>query len=81
SVPFYVICTSEKFLPAGYVPPAEPPKAASELAVNPQEPIRVENFYFDHTPLERVTGFITESGVLSSDQVRQRLSAQRLPAK
>ena len=65
SVPFYVICTSEKMLPADYTLPDEPPKPAAELGVAPEEPIRAENLYFDRTPLERVTGFVTEDGVVS----------------
>ena len=64
-VPFYVICTSEKVLPANYALPDELPKPAAELGVAPEEPIRTENLYFDCTPLDGVTGIITEDGMVS----------------
>ncbi len=74
---FYALCGSEKFLPAGYEPPPEPPKPPAEIAP-PVPNVSIENFYFDRTPLELVTGVVTEDGVLGREELRQCLAGRRL---
>jgi eIF-2B alpha/beta/delta-like uncharacterized protein len=77
-VPFYVLCGTEKFVPAGYTLPEESLKDPQE--VWPDHPQRVEviNRYFDLTPLEYLTGIMTEEGVLSPTEVREIISKRRL---
>jgi len=79
-VPFYALCGTEKFLPLGYTPPEESPKDPQE--VWPDHPQRVEviNRYFDLTPLEYLTGIVTEEGMLSPTEVREIISERRLHA-
>lgn len=69
---FYVLCASDKILPAGYALPAEPPKPVSEITAESSPNVTVENFYFDLTPLDLVTGVVTEEGILAPEQLRQR---------
>ena len=33
--------------------------------------LQVENYYFDRTPLDRLTGLVTEAGVQTLDQIRR----------
>jgi len=77
-VPFYVLCGTEKFLPLDYTLPEESPKDSQE--VWPDHPQRVEviNRYFDLTPLEYLTGIVTEEGMLSPTEVREIISKRRL---
>ncbi|MFQ6001079.1 MAG: translation initiation factor eIF-2B [Anaerolineae bacterium] len=77
-VPFYVLCGTDKFVPAGYALPEEGPKDPQE--VWPDHPQRVEviNRYFDLTPLEYLTGIVTEEGMLSPTEVREIISRRRL---
>jgi len=77
-VPFYLLCGTEKFLPLDYTLPGESPKDSQE--VWPEHPQRVEviNCYFDFTPLEYLTGIVTEEGMLSPIEVRGIISQRRL---
>jgi translation initiation factor eIF-2B subunit delta len=63
NVPLYALCGSEKFLPDSYVPPREPPKDPRQVLERELPGIRVENYYFESTPLEWFAGLVTEDGV------------------
>ncbi|MCB0223280.1 MAG: translation initiation factor eIF-2B [Anaerolineae bacterium] len=65
NVDFYGLCGSEKFLPESYALPTEPLKDPGEILAEPADNVTVLNYYFDHTPLDYVSGLITERGVLS----------------
>lgn len=77
-IPFYALCGTEKFLPLGYTLPEESPKGSQE--VWPDHPQRVEviNRYFDLTPLDYLTGIVTEEGMLSPTEVRGIINKRRL---
>ena len=62
-VPMYALCGSQKFLPGGYELPPEPPKDPREILNEPAENVSVRNYYFDLTPLDRLTGLVTEAGI------------------
>jgi len=74
-VPVYALCSFDKFLPAGYHAPPEPPKKPNEVLEDPIPSVTAANYYFDLTPLEHLTGIITEEGVLSAADLRRRLAA------
>ena len=61
-LPFYVACSSLKIAPAGFVPTVERPRPASEIVPGEIPGCRVRNYYFDTTPLELLTGVVTENG-------------------
>jgi len=71
-IPFYVLCETLKFDPrlkSGQVDleEKEPSEVVEPGRLPPQ--VRVKNPYFDITPLELVTGIITENGLLLPKEV------------
>ena len=77
NIDFYGLGGSEKFLPDHYPLPAEPPKDPGEILPEPADNVTVLNYYFDRTPLDFVSGLITEQGLLSPsalDQVFEKLA-------
>lgn len=76
--PCYVLCGTEKLLPAGYTPPPEPPKPPFEVVTEAPAGVAVENFYFEATPLDLFTGLVTEAGLLTPSEVVSLLQARRV---
>jgi len=72
-IPLYVLCGSEKFIPAAFVV-IEKNKPAEELLPEPAANVAVRNVYFDTTPLDRITGVISEEGILRVAEIRKTLS-------
>ena len=72
-VPFYVLCSSDKFLPASYSPPPEAPKNPAEILDRELPQVTAVNYYFDLTPLSCVSGVVTESGILAPDELKRIL--------
>jgi translation initiation factor eIF-2B subunit delta len=73
-VPFYVLCSSDKFLPASYSPPPEAPKDPDEILDRGLPQVTAVNYYFDLTPLSCVSGIVTESGILAPDELKRILA-------
>jgi translation initiation factor eIF-2B subunit delta len=69
-VPFYALCSSDKFLPASYSPPPETPKSAAEILDRELPHVTAINYYFDLTPLACASAVVTENGVLPPDQLK-----------
>jgi translation initiation factor eIF-2B subunit delta len=78
SVPFYALCSTEKFLPADYpyfhIGEQDPQEV---WPGHPQE-VKVLNLYFDVTPLEYVSGVVTENGILSRAGLEEVLGRLRV---
>jgi len=74
SVPFYVLCSSDKFLPASYSPPPEGPKNPAEILDRELPHVTAINYYFDLTPLSCVSGVVTEGGILAPDELKRMLA-------
>jgi translation initiation factor 2B subunit (eIF-2B alpha/beta/delta family) len=77
--PFYTFCGSEKFLPPGF----RPIDSAEWLleggrAGNPPSEITLGNIPYDFTPLELLSGIVTEQGILPVAAVEAWLAATRL---
>jgi len=72
SIPFYVLCETLKFDPrvsGGEVDLEEKePSEVIEPGRLPPE-VRVKNPHFDITPLELITGVVTENGLLTPEEV------------
>lgn len=77
-VPVYALCGSEKFLPPGYTPPAQPSWPAPQVWAEAPAGITIKNYYFDTTPLPLLKGIVTEKGVLTSEGVEAWLATTRL---
>ena len=75
-VPVYCLAGSEKFLPAGGEAGIEEKDPAEIVAA--EKNLRGFNIYFDQTPLELVTKFFSEDGVLTPAGVLGKLSAVSL---
>jgi translation initiation factor 2B subunit (eIF-2B alpha/beta/delta family) len=77
-VPLYALCGTEKLLPGGY--PYFEIEAKDPEEVWPGFPPAVEvlNYYFEVTPLEYVSGLITERGRLTQAKVGEMLGGLRI---
>jgi translation initiation factor 2B subunit (eIF-2B alpha/beta/delta family) len=73
SVPVYVLCGSDKFLPASYEPPPEEPKNPKEILDHQLPHVAVLNYYFDLTPLTYVSGIVTEEGILAPAALQEKM--------
>ncbi len=77
--PFYIAASLDKLLPPSLVPllriPDRPP---GEIYEARHEALQVRNRYFEFTPLDMITGVITESGLWSRRKVRSAF--QKAPA-
>jgi len=78
-VPFYVLASTEKFLPLPFshalrIEKRDPKEITEETIPHGV----VENFYFDSTPLDLITGVVTQEGMISEKEVRQRLEGIRI---
>jgi translation initiation factor eIF-2B subunit delta len=72
-VPFYTLCGTEKFLPTGYPYLRIEPQDPQEVWPDPPQGVEVVNLYFDVTPLEYLTGVVTEQGILSVSELVKAL--------
>ena len=78
-IPFYVLCETLKFDPrlkSGEVDleEKEPSEVVEPGRLPPQ--VRVKNPYFDITPLELVTGVVTENGLFTPEEVISYMKKQ-----
>ncbi|MCB0211580.1 MAG: hypothetical protein KDJ52_19745 [Anaerolineae bacterium] len=63
-VDFYALGGIEKFLPEAYALPPEPPKNPAEIVAETMANVTILNLYFDHTPIDSITGIITADTIL-----------------
>lgn len=77
-VPMYTLCSSHKFLPPGYIPPHQSNRPPDQVWHAPPAGVRIENYYFDRTPLNNVTGIVTERGVLPAEVIEGWLASVQL---
>jgi translation initiation factor 2B subunit (eIF-2B alpha/beta/delta family) len=77
-VPFYTLCSTEKFLPAAARLKPETARDGREVLDRPLVNVVPANYYFDTTPLDLVAGIVTEEGVLAPEAVLERLRAMRV---
>jgi len=78
SVPLYVVATTHRFLPATVPLSYQEVKNPRELVGERSKNLGAINLYFDHTPLELLTGCITEQGLLSREALRGILTTWRV---
>ncbi|HEX5689290.1 MAG TPA: translation initiation factor eIF-2B [Roseiflexaceae bacterium] len=78
SLPFYTLCGGEKFLPPGYCTPKQPQSPAEEVWEAPARGVTISNYYFEWTPLEELSGIVTEQGTLPVAAVEGWLAAIKL---
>jgi translation initiation factor eIF-2B subunit delta len=74
-VPFYVLAGTEKFLPFPLRIEERDPREVSQEAI-PRG--RVQNRYFDCTPLDLITGVVTQEGVMKGKEIRTHLEGMKM---
>lgn len=79
-VPIHVLASSDKFLPAGYRLPPEPPHDPREILEEETPRVTVRNLYFEIVPLDWFTAVVSEEGSLPPGEVRARLQRAAYPA-
>lgn len=77
----YIACESSKFLSHKLVQKNETPRNPNEVWENPPSEVTIENYYFDNTSLEILTGVITEKGILTPSEIDGKIGAQKLSTK
>jgi translation initiation factor eIF-2B subunit delta len=77
-VPFYALCGSEKLLPEGS--PYFEVQARDPEEVWPGSPQAVEvlNYYFEVTPLEYLSGLVTEKGLITPGELWEMLGGLKI---
>jgi translation initiation factor eIF-2B subunit delta len=78
-VPFYVLAGKEKYLPSPFsyalrIDKQDPKEVIEEAIINGV----VENFYFDLTPLNLISGVVTQDGVMSGQEVQESLDKMEI---
>ena len=79
SVSVYVLAGTEKFLPAFLaqalrIEEKDPEEVTQEAIPHS----RVENRYFDYTPLDLITAVVTQDGVIAGEEVQKRLNGMKI---
>lgn len=77
-VPFYALCGTEKFLPPDYPHFRIEPKDPQEVWPGHPEEVKVLNLYFDVTPLDYVSGMVTERGLLAGGELDKILEQLKI---
>lgn len=77
-VPFYALCGSQKFLPPGFEPPLTLDWPQADQWPNIAAGPNLHGRYFDTTPLELLSGVVTEQGILPVAMIEAWLAATRL---
>jgi translation initiation factor eIF-2B subunit delta len=79
NVPFYALAGTEKFLPSPFAQALrieeKDPKEITQEAI-PHS--RMENRYFDITPMNLITSIVTQEGVFTGEEVQKRLESMRI---
>ena len=76
--PFYTICGSEKFLPPGFHPVDAAEWLIEQRVDALPDKLRLANLPFDFTPLELLSGIVTEQGILPIATIEAWLAATQL---
>ena len=76
--PTYSLCSTIKFIPENYTLKLDQQKNPEELLINKLTNVTPVNYYFDLTPLEYLTGFITENEIINSLDIKNKISHLQL---
>lgn len=75
---FYGLCGSEKLLPAGYPYFEIEARHPEEVWPGHPEGVTVLNYYFEVTPLEYLSGLVTERGLLLREELEEMLEQLKI---
>jgi len=74
-IDFYTLCSTEKILPFNHKSKSEKQKNPAEISKKLLTNVNIVNYYFDLTPLNYLTGIITEDGIKSSDKIKKYIDS------
>jgi translation initiation factor 2B subunit (eIF-2B alpha/beta/delta family) len=77
-IDFYTLCSLEKILPANYKIKLKDQKDPKEIITETIDNVTPINYYFDITPLEYLTGILTEKGLMTPNKMKQYINTLRL---
>ena len=78
-VPFYALCGTDKILTEGLAEKLRiEQKDPAEVLPTPHPGVEVINHYFDITPIEFLSGVVTEEGVWQRDQLNRFVAGLRV---
>ena len=70
--PTYALCSTIKFLPKNYPVTLDHLKNPKEITKEKFSNVTPVNYYFDYTPLDYITGIITEKDIFEPSAVKER---------
>lgn len=73
NTPTYVLCSNIKLLPKQYPVSLDQLKNPDEIIKDKISNVSPINYYFDYTPLESITGFVTEKEVLKPLEIKKKI--------
>ena len=79
-LPIYALCDSSKFINLADTPASQKQGSTAEVWEDAPEGVEISNRYFEPTPLNLFTGFVTEEGVLTADSVASVAQSARIEA-
>ncbi len=77
-VRMYSLCQTSKVLPSTRVLRAQISREPDEVYTPTSKRVDVINLYFDITPLDMLTGVITERGIMDEDMVRELMQDKQV---
>jgi len=77
-IDFYSLCGTDKIFPSNYQFKLEKLKDPSEITKKFLTNVNIINYYFDLTPLDHLTGIITEFGVKSPNKIIQYMDSLKI---
>ncbi len=78
NTPFYTLCSTIKFLPKNYPVTLDHLKNPDEIIKSKMPNVIPVNYYFDYTPLDCITGVITEKEILKPEDIKERIKNQKI---
>ena len=73
NTPTYALCSNIKLLPKQYQVSIDQLKNPDEIIKDKISNVTPINYYFDYTPLDSITGFITEKEVLKPLKIKNKI--------
>jgi translation initiation factor 2B subunit (eIF-2B alpha/beta/delta family) len=73
NTPIYALCSTIKFLPKNYQVTINKQKNPKEIIKSKISNVTPINYYFDFTPLEFLTGIVTENKILKPPEIKERI--------
>jgi translation initiation factor 2B subunit (eIF-2B alpha/beta/delta family) len=71
--PTYALCSTIKFLPKKYNVTLDHMKDPAEITREKLSNVTPVNYYFDYTPIEYITGIITEKEILEPAKIKEKI--------